>query len=147
MIALLAQVTSDPDPAALKEWLGVALYLFGIAAAVLGVLVLWKQLREKQAETPQPFIVQGQVKYATEADLAKEIKNAHGRMNRERDEAREAIEKLTEQISKDNAALSAHLIANNNAAEARVTSMHAHLTAMPSHIIDLLAKTGAIKRH
>jgi len=77
VIFLLAQVTTDPSPAALKEWLGVALYLIGIATTILGGLVLVKQLREKKEETPQPLIVQGHVSFTPLADhqeLAAELK-------------------------------------------------------------------------
>jgi hypothetical protein len=77
VIAVLAQVTADPSPAALKEWLGVALYLVGIATTVLGAIYLVKQLREKQSETPQPLIVQGHVVFTPLKDhqeLAAELK-------------------------------------------------------------------------
>ncbi|HSI13397.1 MAG TPA: hypothetical protein VK961_15205 [Chthoniobacter sp.] len=77
MIQLLAQVTADPSPAAIKEWLGVVLYIAGIITAILGVLVLIKQLREKPSETPQPLIVQGHVSFTPLEDhqeLAAELK-------------------------------------------------------------------------
>lgn len=92
MIPLLfAQITADPSPAVLKEWLGVVLYIAGIATAILGVFVLIKQLREKPSETPQPLVVQGHVVFTPLKDhqeLAAELKTFIGSVDeRFRDQA------------------------------------------------------------
>ena len=51
---------ADPGAQFLKDWVGVLLYIVGAIGAILGVLVLIKQLREKPSKPtkfPNPVII------------------------------------------------------------------------------------------
>ena len=62
MHAMPAQISAE----SIGSWLQVAFWLFGGTAAIVGAVVGLKKLSEKpQAGTPQPFVVQGSVRFAT----------------------------------------------------------------------------------
>ncbi|MFA6289928.1 MAG: hypothetical protein WC661_21300 [Opitutaceae bacterium] len=145
MIPVLAQVTADPSAQAIKDWLGVALYILGVIAAVLVVLVYWKQLREKPSETPQPFEVKQHQSWATLAQLETVKHEAHGRIGRERKEIDAAAVVLEARFTATVERLEDQIKANNQAGEDRYELLHGHINAMPQQIITILAQTGALK--
>ncbi len=67
MISILAQTT--PPPASLASWLEVFFYVIGGIAAVVGLLVGIKTLREEKQELPQPLTVKEHKRYATYEEL------------------------------------------------------------------------------
>lgn len=97
MIPLLAQSPAATPPAdALKSFLEVAFYLVG---GLTACVVLWKHLTGKSGETritPTPLEVKEHTQFATSDELARVEKQAHGRMNREREES----DRKTEAVAK-----------------------------------------------
>ncbi len=67
MIPLLAQTT--PPPATLASWLEVFFYVIGGIAAVVGLLVGIKSLRQEKESLPQPFTVKEHKRFATYEEL------------------------------------------------------------------------------
>jgi hypothetical protein len=162
MTSILAQVTADPSAQSIKDWLSVALYILGCIAAVLVVLVYWRQLREKTPETPQPLIVQGHVQFVPRDEFEKEIKQAHGRMNRERDEARDAVKALATRIDGELETLTTQIATYNvdahgraerindrldklrDDAEVQGKSLSSAIAAMPQQIFQLIKSAREI---
>lgn len=140
---LLAQ--SAPDAAALKSFLEVFFYLAGSATALL---VGWKKLKEKPAaELPSPLVVKGHVDFATR----EELRQAHGRMNREKAESDARFARIeadataaAEHLDTVVEGLRDQLASNNTAGEARVVALHNRINAIPGEIINLLRSTKGL---
>ena len=90
MLSIFAQ--ADPSNEALASWVKIFLYLGG---GVAGLAVAWSQLFGKASKmkiSPQPLIVAEQVTHATR----EEIRQVHGRIERERKEINVAMIELRE---------------------------------------------------
>jgi hypothetical protein len=87
MLTLLAQAM--PPPELLSEWIQVAMYLVGTAAAVVGLLVGLKVLR-RPVGFPQPLEIKAHNAYAT----AVEMQALQQDMDQLRDEVRSGFNKL-----------------------------------------------------
>lgn len=65
MISLIAET----PPASLASWLEVFFYVIGGIAAVVGLLVGIKSLRQEKESLPQPFTVKEHKRFATYEEL------------------------------------------------------------------------------
>lgn len=149
LILPLAQ--ADAPPADFGPWLANAMYVILSAAGVVGLLVGIKQLREKPAETPQPLMVQQHAEFVHKPDFDKAMREAHGRIGRERVEVNAALTKIetghaaaTVRLDAELSAVREQLVDNNKAGEARVVALHARINSLPSEIISLLRSTKGL---
>lgn len=149
MTHLLANAT--PPPEALASWLEVAMYLIVSASAIVGLLCGIKSLRAKKEKLPSPFVVQGQVKYVPEATFDAEIKQAHGRMNRERDEAKALIAAAERRLQLEITRIETQVGQYNTNAEARANRINERIDDLsdkvsdaPSQVVELLLKTKGL---
>ncbi|MCS6244658.1 MAG: hypothetical protein H2172_12465 [Opitutus sp.] len=149
MISLLAE--STPPPAVLASWLEVGMYLVVSGGGVVGLMVGIKTLREPKAETPQPLIIKGHVRYVEHAEFEKEMKQAHGRMNREKEEARLALEAFAKRFEADLGSLARQVNAYNTNAEARTDRINERIdglrdavAGMPQEILQLIRNAQQI---
>jgi hypothetical protein len=124
MLPLLAE--STPLPAALASWLEVFFYLLGGIAAVVGLLVGVKSLREKPAEVPQPLTVKEQKRFATWEELQAvraEVLAIGGRFDeaveRMRDDGAGRVALLEQHLNE----LKSEIKEDNNTLHARVTEL------------------------
>ena len=93
---------------------------------------------EPQAMTlPQPFTVQPHTEFVQKPDFDKAIREAHGRMNRERDDATARIAAVAasaaavrEHLDAELVAIREQLAGNNQAGEERATKLHDRINAM-----------------
>lgn len=83
-----------PDPGQLAAWLSCL-------CAVLGIVVLFRKAFGKEAVPPQPFKVQGEVRYATHEELIKVEK----RVEALQQEVRSSSERLTSTLTENYNAL------------------------------------------
>lgn len=84
---MLAEISASPSPQALKQWLEVFLYLGGIILTAAGV---WRLVSPSAAKTEivdQPLEIKAHAGIATR----EELKQVHGRIERERREVDAAI--------------------------------------------------------
>lgn len=140
---LLAQ--SAPDASALKGFLEVFFYLGGSIAALL---VAWFTcFPRKQADTPQPFVVQQHAEFVQKPDFDKAMREAHGRIGRERTEINAALAAAADTA----AAVSAKLDANNEAGRERegrinerIDNLRDTVADMPRRTVELLRQTKGL---
>jgi len=149
MTLLLAQTT--PPPQVLASWLEVFMYIVVSAGAIVGLLCGIKSLREKKEATPQPLIVQGHVQFVPREEFDKEIKQAHGRMNRERDDAARAVRELAQRLDGDLAKLTKQVADYNTDANGRANSINGRIddlrdviAAMPGELVSLIRSAQQI---
>lgn len=148
-----------PPAEQLSSWLQVFFWLVSSAAGVVGLLLGVKKLREpKPSGLPQPFTVSPHVEYVARPEFEKEIRNAHGRMNRERDEAKALVlavaaenTALRKKLDDDIAAMGDKLDANNRAGGERETRINGRIddlrdtvSAMPAQVVSLLRATKGL---
>ncbi len=96
MTSLLALPLAEASPQALKDWLEVLLYICGIILAVAGVWKLATKSATKTELANQPIDVRQHAGIAT----ASELKQVHGRIERERAEINAAIRAVSEASEK-----------------------------------------------
>jgi len=142
LILPLAQ--ADAPPADFGPWLANAMYLSLSVAGILGGLAAWKSYRAKEPETPQPLIVQQHAEFVQKPDFDKALREAHGRIARERTEVNAAIAaqadataKLTEKLDRNNAAGAER----ENRINGRIDDLRDTVSEMPGKIVSLLRQT------
>lgn len=131
MIALLAQITPDQIHPLVQVIIGGSAAIFLLNQAI----TFWK---EHMREQPSPANT-----YATK----EELRQAHGRMNREKEERDEEIGLIRTEI----AGIRKQTIDNHEAGEARATKIHDRINAlvvdnatMPLRVVTLLRETKGL---
>ena len=117
---MIAQAT--PDPVALASFLEVAFYLVGLVTAAV---LLWRQWHPAEL-SPQPLTVREHTNFAT----AKDLKEAHGRISREREEINRELE-----------AVKAEQRAQREKLSLEIGKLHERIDAVPQRTITLLRET------
>lgn len=142
LILPLAQ--ADAPRADFGPWLANAMYVILSAAGVVGGLAAWKSYREKPAETPQPLMVQQHAEFVQKPDFDKAMREAHGRIARERIEINAAISAqaaatadLADKIDRNNEAGSERESRING----RIDLLGDKVGEMPGKIVTLLRQT------
>lgn len=123
---LLAQ--ADPNPAALAQWLSIAMYLIVSAASVVGLLVGIKSLRSSDS-VPQPLEVKAHAGVVGQDDLTE----VHGRISRERREIDAQIKELQEE---DRRLREKH--------DKEIRELHDRIDDVPPRTIELLKNTKGL---
>jgi hypothetical protein len=126
-LPILAQV--EPSPTALIEWLRVLMYFVGVIGGLLGIAVAVKMLRGKDPETPQPLMVSAHPGIASASDL----KQVHGRIERERKEIDASLGQLREEDKQLRARL-----------DSEIKDMNQTIDEIPQRTIALLAATKGL---
>jgi hypothetical protein len=157
-LATLFLAQAADQPADFGPWLANLMYLALTVAAIIGGLAAWKSYRAKDPETPQPLVVQQHTEFVPRPDFDKAMREAHGRMNRERDEANAKIAAVAEtaalvreKLDGELAAMSAKIDANNDAGRERegrindrIDAVRDTVATMPERTVNLLRSTKGL---
>ena len=128
---------AEASPQALNDWLEVLLYLCGIILAVAGVWKLATKSATKTELANQPIDVRQHAGIAT----ASELKQVHGRIERERKEIDAAIKQIATDAKERADKLDQRLAALDTALSGQTDAINNRIDAIPSRVIALLKDT------
>lgn len=128
--AVVAEVMPPPDVFA--GWIQVAMYLILSAGGIVGLLVGVKALRGG-SPVPQPMVVKGAEQFAT----AEELRQAHGRIGRERDEINKEFIRLANQLAATDARMDAAINGMRKEAKEDMKGMHSRFDQLLSAVSKL----------
>jgi len=139
---LLAQVEAPPSD--FSGWLANGAYGVGLLGAVLWCWTLIRDLRTKKEETPQPFVVAEHSAPVSKPDFDKAIKEAHGRMNREKAERdaevaamKAATDGLRDKVDREVDAMRDLVTESTTAGEARANRIHDRIDTVSKQVADM----------
>ena len=149
---LIAQVEAPPSD--FSGWLANAAYGVGLLGAVLWCWTLIRDLRAKKEETPQPFVVAEHSAPVAKPDFDKAIKEAHGRMNREKVERdaellamRDATDALREKVEKEVDAMRRLVEAREASGEARANRINDRIDVLSKAVAEMPDRLFALIRN
>jgi hypothetical protein len=138
-------------------FLRVLTWVGGVVLMALSILVAFRTLRTPKATPPaplpQPLAVTPGFVPVDRTEFAQKIKEAHGRMDREKAERaaeiaamKDATEVLREKVDREVAAMRELVDENNKAGEARATRIHDRVDKLGEQIGHLPGQIVALLR-